>query len=47
MKIFAYLLAALIALAGAGAAQAQSSNDTYVVHGTVERVDHADRKSVV
>src|SRR5688572_3986470 len=47
MKIFAYLLAALIALAGAGAAQAQSSNDTYVIHGTVERVDHAANRVFV
>jgi preprotein translocase subunit YajC len=40
MKIFAYLFAALVALAGAGAALAQSSNETYVVHGTVERVEN-------
>ena len=46
MKMFAYLFAALIALAGAGAAQAQS-NDTYVVHGTVERVDHAANRVYV
>jgi translation initiation factor IF-1 len=47
MKVFAYLFAALVALAGAGAAQAQSSNDTYVVHGTVERVDHAANRVYV
>ncbi len=40
MKTFAYILAALLTLAGAGAAQAQSSSDTYVVHGTTERADH-------
>jgi hypothetical protein len=45
MKIFAYLFAALVVLAGAGAAQAQ--NDTYVVHGTVERVDHAANRVFV
>ena len=44
MKMFAYLLAALIALAGAGAAQA---SDTYVIHGTVERVDHAANRVFV
>ena len=46
MKIFAYLFAALIALAGAGVAQAQS-NETYVVHGTVERTDHAANRVFV
>ena len=45
MKVFAYLLAALVVLAGAGAAQAQS--DTYVIHGTVERVDHANNRVFV
>jgi hypothetical protein len=45
MKIFAYLFAALVVLAGAGTAQAQS--DTYVVHGTVERVDHAANRVFV
>jgi hypothetical protein len=47
MKIFAYLLAALVVLAGAGVAHAQSSNDTYVLHGTVERVDHAANRVFV
>jgi len=47
MKIFAYLFAALIALAGAGVAQAQSSNETYVIHGTVERADHAANRVFV
>jgi preprotein translocase subunit YajC len=47
MKIFAYLFTALIALAGAGAAQAQSSNETYVIHGTVERTDHAANRVFV
>lgn len=47
MKIFAYLFAALVALAGAGVAQAQSSNDTYVMHGTVERADHAANRVFV
>jgi preprotein translocase subunit YajC len=46
MKVFAYLLAAFVALAGAGVAQAQS-NETYVVHGTVERVDHAANRVFV
>ena len=46
MKIFAYF-AALIALAGAGVAQAQSSNETYVIHGTVERSDHAANRVFV
>ena len=47
MKTFAYILAALLTLAGAGAAQAQSSSDTYVVHGTVERADHAANRVFV
>jgi hypothetical protein len=45
MKMFAYLLAALVALAGASVAQAQS--DTSVIHGTVERVDHANNRVFV
>jgi hypothetical protein len=47
MKIFAYLFAALIALAGAGVAQSQSSNETYVIHGTVESADHAANRVFV
>ena len=46
MKTFAYLFAALIALAGTGVAQAQS-NETYVIHGTVERADHAANRVFV
>ena len=45
MKIFAYLLTALVALAGAGVADAQTG--TYVIHGTVERADHAANRVFV